>query len=194
MRAVFLDRDGVLNQEVGYVRQLDDLQLMPGAAWGLLALNRAGWFTVLVSNQSGPARGFYGAEHVNALHTRLQKLLLEATGAQLDRISYCPYLSPASGGTALGFARWSTWRKPNTGMLTQAAWRYGIDLQQSYLVGDKATDVDLARNAGLGAILVTSGYGAQVLGGNYQHQVSPDYICADLQAAAQWILGRHPTI
>ncbi len=188
MKAVFFDRDGVLNQEVGYIHQVTNLNLMPGAAQAVRLLNDAGWFTALVSNQSGPARGFYGVAHIELLHQRLQLLLQQEAGAHLDSLSYCPYLSLSTGGTVVAQTLWSTWRKPNTGMFTATCWRYGLNPTTSFMIGDKATDVDMAHNSGLQAVLVTSGYGAQVAAGNYQHRVEPEHICADVLAAVQWIL------
>ncbi|WP_287128938.1 HAD-IIIA family hydrolase [Candidatus Cyanaurora vandensis] len=189
MRAVFLDRDGVLNQEVGYIRQRHNLYLMPKAAEAVALLNQAGWFTCLVSNQSGPARGYYGQDHVDGLHQRLGELLWQAAGARLDSVSYCPYLSPQAGGVSPSHTRWSTWRKPNTGMFVQAAWRYDLELGQCFMVGDKATDVDMAHNAGVRAVLVTSGFGERVLGGDYQHTVKPDFVAPDLWGAVNWLVG-----
>ncbi|MGB3612645.1 MAG: HAD family hydrolase [Elainellaceae cyanobacterium] len=186
--AVFLDRDGVLNVEAGYIHQVDDLKLIPGAAEAVHRLNRAGWFCCLVSNQSGPARGYYPLQHVEALHQRLQHLLHVESEAYLDALYYCPYLSPPEGGSDPEFARWSTWRKPNPGMLVAAAWDHDLDIAHSVMVGDKATDVDLAHNAGCKGVLVTTGYGDRVLSGQYQHQTQPDCIASDLGAAVEWIL------
>lgn len=186
--AVFLDRDGVLNQERGYLRSVSELELIPGAAQAVRALNARGLFTVLVSNQSGPARGYYSSAHVEALHARLEQLLQEQAGARLDVLYFCPSLSPPEGGTALEHTYWSTWRKPNTGMLVAAAWQHDLDLARSYMVGDKATDVDLARNAGCRAVMVRTGFGEQVLEGRYQYAARPDYLAGDLWAAAGWIL------
>jgi D-glycero-D-manno-heptose 1,7-bisphosphate phosphatase len=189
--AVFLDRDGVLNVEVGYVHRLDDLQLIPGVAQAVRRLNDAQLFCCLVSNQAGPARGFYPASHVDALHDRLQHLLAQEAGATLDALYYCPYLSAPEGGIDPAYTRWSTWRKPNTGMLVAAAWDHNLDISRSFMVGDKATDVDMAHNAGCTGILVQTGYGDRVLSGDYQHATHPDYIAANLAAAADWIL-QHP--
>jgi D-glycero-D-manno-heptose 1,7-bisphosphate phosphatase len=188
--AVFLDRDGVLNIEAGYLHQVEDLNLIPGAAQAVRQLNERQLFCVLVSNQSGPARGYYGADHVEALHQRLCQLLQAEAGAHLDALYYCPYLSPQAGGTNPDFTRWSTWRKPNTGMLVAAAWEHDLDLSQSFMVGDKATDVDMAHNAGCTGILVQTGFGQDVLSGKYQHHTQPDYIAADLPSAVDWI-GQH---
>lgn len=186
--AVFLDRDGVLNQEAGYIYQVEDLHLIPGVAKAVRQLNDQGIFCCLVSNQSGPARGYYPDSHVQALHQRLCGLLDTEGGAHLDALYYCPYLSPPEGGTDSDYTCWSTWRKPNTGMLVAAAWEHDLDLSQSFMVGDKATDVDMAHNAGCTGILVRTGYGDRVLSGDYQHHTQPDYIADNLPVAVSWIL------
>ena len=187
-RAVFLDRDGVLNQEVGYIHQVEDLHLMPGVAQAVKRLNQAGLFCCLVSNQSGPARGYYPASHVDALHDRLCHLLQTEAGAKLDALYYCPSLSAPEGGIEPEYTRWSTWRKPNTGMLVAAAWEHDLDLSQSFMVGDKATDVDMAHNAGCVGILVQTGFGDRVLSGKYQHCTQPDFTATDLSIAVDWLL------
>lgn len=186
-RAVFLDRDGVLNVEAGYLRRVEDLHLISGAAEAVRQLNDQRIFCCLVSNQSGPARNYYDIAHVEALHQRLCELLYSQAGAKLDALYFCPYLSPAAGGVHPELSRWSTWRKPNTGMLVAAAWKYDLDLQQSFMVGDKATDVDMAHNGGLKGILVKTGYGVRVVGGVYQHHTRPDYLADDLGEAVAWI-------
>lgn len=185
--AVFLDRDGVLNVEVGYIHRVDDLHLIKGVAQAVRQLNERQLFCCLISNQSGPARGYYPVDHVDALHQRLCHLLHVEANAHLDALYYCPYLSPQAGGINPDFTRWSTWRKPNTGMLVAAAWEHDLDLRQSFVVGDKATDVDMAHNAGCAGILVQTGYGSDVLDGKYQHHTRPDYVAADLPAAVAWI-------
>ncbi|MBD1891108.1 HAD family hydrolase [Coleofasciculus sp. FACHB-SPT9] len=185
--AVFLDRDGVLNVEAGYIHQVEDLHLIPGVAQAVRLLNDRQMFCCLVSNQSGPARDYYPASHVDALHLRLCQLLQAEAGARLDALYYCPYLSPPEGGTNPEFSRWSTWRKPNTGMLVAAAWEHDLELSRSFMVGDKATDIDMAHNAGSTGILVQTGFGDRVLGGEYQHHTRPDFIAADLVAAVEWI-------
>jgi D-glycero-D-manno-heptose 1,7-bisphosphate phosphatase len=191
--AVFLDRDGVLNQEAGYIARLEDLVLMPGAAAAVRSLNDLQVFCCLVSNQAGAARGYYALDHIEALHVRLQSLLHQESGARLDALYYCGSLSEPEGGVNPELTYWSTWRKPNTGMLVAAAWQHDLDLRRSFMVGDKATDIDLARNAGCKAILVASGYGARVLAGDYQHSVQSDYVAADLAEAVIWILQQSLT-
>jgi D-glycero-D-manno-heptose 1,7-bisphosphate phosphatase len=186
--AVFLDRDGVLNVEAGYIHSVEDLHLIPGVALSVRHLNDQGIFCCLVSNQSGPARGYYPDTHVQALHDRLCRLLTQEAGAFLDALYYCPYLSAPEGGLDPAYTRWSTWRKPNTGMLVAAAWEHDLDLRHSFMVGDKATDVDMAHNAGCVGILVQTGFGDRVLAGDYQHHTKPDYIAKDLAVAVEWIL------
>jgi D-glycero-D-manno-heptose 1,7-bisphosphate phosphatase len=161
---------------------------MPNAGLAVRSLNEQGIFCCLASNQSGAARGYYDLDHIRALTERLQTLLWQAAGARLDAVFYCTKLSPPEGGKVKELACWSTWRKPNTGMLVAAAWQYGLDLRRSVMVGDKATDIDLAHNAGCKGVLVTSGYGAEVLAGTCQHQTTPDHIAPDLFTALPWIL------
>ncbi|MDJ0713077.1 MAG: HAD family hydrolase [Prochloraceae cyanobacterium] len=185
--AVFLDRDGVLNVEAGYIRKESDLQLIPTAAKAVRQLNELNIFCCLVSNQSGPARDYYPLAHVDALHQRLSRLLDSEAGAKLDALYYCPYLSPQAGGVVPEFTRWSTWRKPNTGMLVAAAWEHDLDLKQSFVVGDKATDIDMAHNVGAKGILVKTGYGNKVISGKYQHQTRPDRVVEDIAEAVEWI-------
>jgi D-glycero-D-manno-heptose 1,7-bisphosphate phosphatase len=185
--AVFLDRDGVLNIEAGYIYEVENLNLMPGVAAAVRKLNDLGLFCCLISNQSGPARNYYPASHIEALHDRLALLLEQEAGAYLDARYFCPYLSPPEGGINEQYAQWSSWRKPNTGMLVAAAWEHDLDIDRSFMVGDKATDVDLAHNAGCRGILVETGFGSQVLSGAYQHHTQPDYLAADLATAVVWI-------
>jgi D-glycero-D-manno-heptose 1,7-bisphosphate phosphatase len=185
--AVFLDRDGVLNVEAGYLYRVEDLHLITGVAAAIRRLNDLNLFCCLVSNQSGPARNYYDVTHVDALHLRLCELLWQEGQAKLDALYYCPYLSPTTGGINPEFTKWGTWRKPNTGMLVSAAFKHDLDLKRSFMVGDKATDVDMAHNAGLTGILVKTGYGEQVLSGEYQHHTKPDYIADNLSQAVTWI-------
>lgn len=182
--AVFLDRDGTINEEVGYIHELERLNLIPGAAEVIRKLNEMGVPVVLATNQSGPARGFYPESWIHQLNQRLNHLLA-AEGARLDALYYCPHLPD---GSVPEFSLACDCRKPEPGMLIQAAQEHDLDLARSFMIGDKATDVEVGERAGAHTILLTSGYGSQVLAGTYQHQVSPEYICASLQEAFQQIL------
>ena len=185
--AVFLDRDGTINEEVGYIRNLADMRLIPGGGAAIRRLNQAEIPVVLVTNQSGPARGFYGEDWVKTLNDRLDELLLDE-GAYLDEVRYCPHLPPDEGGVVPEFARVCDCRKPGTRLVREAADKHGLDLSHSFVVGDKATDVELGQKAGTRTILLETGYGNDVLAGRYQWQVRPDFVTRDLSAAVDIIL------
>lgn len=186
--AVFLDRDGTLNQEVGYIRDVEKLQLIPGAAQAVRALNDAGILAILVSNQSGPARGYYDEDHVKALHQRLVKLLDQEAEARLDALYYCPHLP---NGIVEAYTRQCSCRKPETALIQEACKRFPhIELSRSYVIGDKATDIELAHNVPCHGILLKTGYGDRVLEGTYQTiPEQPFRVCKDIQEAVSSILN-----
>lgn len=187
--AVFLDRDGTINEEVGYIRDLDHLQLIPGAAQAIARLNARGIPVVLVSNQSGAARGYYPQGWIDQLHERLQALLAEQ-GARLDAIYYCPHLPE---GVVSELSLRCECRKPSPGMLQRAAREHGLALEGSTMIGDKSVDVEVARRAGCRAVLLRTGYGERVLAGTYQYAVQPDYVATDLAEAVDWLLAERTT-
>lgn len=182
--AVFLDRDGTVNIEAGYIHELKNLNLIPGAAAVIRSLNETGVPVVLVTNQSGPARDYYPESWVHQLHDRLAKLL-QAEGAHLDKIYYCPHLPD---GVVPEYTQDCNCRKPEPGMLLAAAENLDLDLSRSFMIGDKATDVEVGQRVGAKTILLTSGYGQQVLDGTYQHQVEPDYVCPSLEVAYEQVM------
>ena len=185
--AVFFDRDGTLNVEKGYIRDLDDLELYPNVANAVKKLNDAGIFCILVTNQTGAGRGFYGLDHIEALNQKVQTLLQEQAGAWLDAMYYSPYYARA---VVPEFAKDSECRKPKTGMITQALERFPtIDLAHSFVFGDKPTDVELAVNAGCRGVLLKTGYGANVLAGKYQTlTVEPWAICDSTVEGVELVL------
>lgn len=183
--AVFLDRDGTINVEAGYIHELQNLNLIPGAAEAIRGLNQLGVPVILVTNQSGPARGYYPESWIHELHKRLVRLLADE-GACLDALYYCPHLPE---GSVPEYTQNCDCRKPEPGMLLQAAREHDLDLSRSYMIGDKATDVEVGENAGTRTILLTSGYGQRVLDGSYQHKVEPNHVCDSLLEAWQNILG-----
>lgn len=185
--AVFLDRDGTVNIEAGYIRQLKNLNLIPGAAEAIRGLNQAQIPVILVTNQSGVARDYYPESWIGELHQRLSDLLA-AEDAFLDHLYYCPHLPD---GVVPAFSGPCDCRKPEPGMLLAAAQDLNLDLAASFMVGDKATDVEVGERVGAKTILLTSGYGQQVLDGTYQHLVKPDYIFPSLLAAWQEVLKPH---
>jgi D-glycero-D-manno-heptose 1,7-bisphosphate phosphatase len=183
--AVFLDRDGTLNEEVGYIHDPQNLNLISGAGEAIRTLNQRGILAILVTNQSGPARGYYPESHIHTLHQRLNDLLLDE-GAVLDDLYYCPHLPD---GTDPRYAISCACRKPGTELVDRAVEKHGIDLARSYVVGDKATDVELGQAAGCKTILLTSGYGERVLAGEYQWKVEPDFVAPTVLEAVTWILA-----
>jgi D-glycero-D-manno-heptose 1,7-bisphosphate phosphatase len=187
--AVFLDRDGTLNVEKGYLRQVQDLELIPGVAQSVRQLNDAGVLAILTTNQTGAARGFYSLTHIDALHERLSLLLKQDADAYLDAIFYCPHLPK---GVVPELSIVCHCRKPAPGMIEQAVERFPqIELAKSYMLGDKATDVGFAKNAGCQSILLKTGYGECVLAGKYQVlENQPDFICKDMPEATAFILKR----
>jgi len=186
-RAVFLDRDGTVIEEVGYLSDLKQLRLIPGAAASIKRLNEAGFKVVLVTNQSGVARGYFTEAFVRETHELLGKMLgLE--GARLDGIYYCPH-HPKAGDSP--YAAACDCRKPGTGMLEQAARDMGIDVKASFVVGDKWSDVELGQRAGAHSILVTTGYAFDDPGNaRPKHLGDPDFMAASLTEAADWIIRK----
>lgn len=155
-RAVFLDRDGTLVEEVAYLHDPALVRLVPGAAAALRALAGAGFALAVVTNQAGVARGYYGEDAVERVHRRLRELLV-AGGVALDGVWYCPH---HPDGTVAHLTRPCRCRKPGPGMLEAAATELGLDLATSYLVGNDPSDVGAARAAGVTPLFVTTGHAA----------------------------------
>lgn len=183
--AVFLDRDGTLNEDAGYLSRCEDLALIPGAVEAVRILNQHALRAIIVSNQSGVARGYLSLDQVRQVNERLEEIL-EKKGAYLDGIYFCPH-HPDIGEPP--YRAVCDCRKPKGGMLWQAARDLDLDLGRSYVIGDHVSDVDLAKNLGMKAILVLTGHGRgewariQSGGGSY-----PDYVSEDIYQAIQWIL------
>jgi D-glycero-D-manno-heptose 1,7-bisphosphate phosphatase len=138
--AAFLDRDGVLNVDHGYAYRPDQLEWIAGAPQAVRLLNEAGYIVIVVTNQSGVARGFYDEAAVHQLHAHMQEVL-KAQGAHIDAFYYCPHHPE---GTVKEFAVNCKCRKPDTGMLDQAAREWPIDLGRSILIGDRDNDMAAA--------------------------------------------------
>lgn len=154
-RAVFLDRDGTLNQEVQYLHRVEEFSWIPGAPAAISRLNQAGFLALVVTNQAGVARGYYSEEDVQRLHAHMQAELNE-TGARIDRFYYCPYHPK---GISSAYRRHSLDRKPGGGMFMRAIQEWGIAPALSYVVGDRNTDLDPGRRLGMTTLLVETGYG-----------------------------------
>lgn len=182
--AVFLDRDGVLVKEVGHLHKPEQLSLLSGAAEGLKKLNRAGFITVLVTNQPVIARGMCTVGELRVIHNKLETLL-GREGARLDAIYYCPH-HPDRGfpGEVPELKSPCRCRKPEIGMIEQAQKEFNIDLKSSWLIGDTTMDIETSRRAGIKSILLETGYGGQ----DKRYQVKPAMTCSDLLHAAEFII------
>jgi D-glycero-D-manno-heptose 1,7-bisphosphate phosphatase len=158
--ALFLDRDGVLNEDQGYVHRWEDFRWIDGAREAVAAFNRAGWLVIVVTNQSGVGRGYYTEEAMHRLHVRMDSDLAEA-GARIDALYYCPQ-HPQASVSAFRHPDPPD-RKPNPGMILRALAEWPIDRERSVLVGDKPSDMEAAARAGLRGLLFTGGNLAQFL-------------------------------
>lgn len=180
--AVFLDRDGTLNEEVDYLHDPDELALIPGAAQAVAKLNTLGIPVVVVTNQSGIGRGYYGFEEFDIVMVRMTELLAEE-GAHLDAVYVSPHHEKGQGAFAHPD---HPERKPNAGMLDRAAREHGLDLLNSWMIGDKESDLEAGRRAGCHVALVKTGYGKTVDG------ALADLVAENLPEAVDRILEAWP--
>lgn len=184
-RAVFLDRDGTVNEEVGYVNHIERFRVFPWVAPAVRKLNQAGIAAVLTTNQSGVARGYFPESLVREMHERLQSELAKFD-ARLDAIYYCPHHPE---GQVEAYRRACECRKPSPGMLHRAAADLGLDLTASFIVSDRYQDLSMAFKLGAGGVLLLSGYGK----GEYLYfkdtwPKPPDHVATNLLEGVDWIL------
>jgi D-glycero-D-manno-heptose 1,7-bisphosphate phosphatase len=184
-RAVFMDRDGTISEEIGYVNHPSRYRVFPYSAEAVRLLNEAGWLAVLVTNQAGVARGYFTEEMIGSVH-HILSAEMEGGGARLDAIYYCAH-HPSVGQPPYRVD--CDCRKPKPGLIRRAAEELEIDLAQSWMVGDRYSDIELARNAGVGAAFVLSGYGR----GEWEFQracwtTQPDLVAEDLLEAVRKII------
>lgn len=154
--AIFLDRDGVVIDDVHYLASPAQVRLIPGSADAIASLNRAGWPVVVVTNQSGVARGLFTTDGVHAVHEHLSEQLA-GYGAKIEAYYFCPHYPTAD---VPAYRVDCSCRKPKPGMLLQAAEELGLDLTQSWMIGDKVSDLAAGAAAGASTILVRTGHGA----------------------------------
>lgn len=185
--AVFLDRDGTLNEERDYLHRIEDFAFIPGAAEAVRRLKAAGFLVIVATNQSGVARGYFPLDAVARLHDHLQAEL-RRVGAEIDAFYICPH-HPLEG--AGGYRVDCDCRKGAPGMLLQAARDHDVDLGRSYMVGDKLADIEAGRAAGCTAMLVRTGYGRREEPGVVAR--SPEIpVFDDLPGAVDHILSCRP--
>lgn len=183
-RAIFLDRDGVINVEVDYLHRPEDLRLLPGVPEAIAAINGSSYLAVVITNQSVIARNLCTIAELGAIHGRLGEMLAER-GAHLDAIYFCPH-HPSPGGPSPNreYAVSCNCRKPAIGMIRQAERELGIDLSRSWMVGDTGRDAECGRNAGLRTALVRTGHPWA------EGDTRPDHFFDTLPEAVRFILGQ----
>ena len=195
-RAAFVDRDGVLIRAVHHLRYASQIEILPGVPESLGRLRDAGWAVVAVTNQSAVARGLLTEDGLREIH-RVLEAQLESRGAALDAIYYCPHHPE---GAVAAYRVVCDCRKPQPGLLLQAAADLGIDLGASVMVGDAASDVETGRRAGCRTVLIRSGEGPAGVGDARETGqpsaadrgaagVSADHVAVDLPSAVDWMLS-----
>lgn len=183
--AVFIDRDGTISEEVGYINHPSRFRVFPYAARAIKLLNDQGWLAIIITNQAGVARGYFSESMIETVHDNLRQELGDE-GARVDAIYYCAH-HPTVGEPP--YRQECDCRKPKPGLINRATKDLDIALEQSWMIGDRYGDVELARNAGVRSVLVLSGYGR----GEWENQSSlwkhqPDLIAENLLAAVESIL------
>jgi D-glycero-D-manno-heptose 1,7-bisphosphate phosphatase len=183
--AVFLDRDGTINEQLGYINHISRFMLLPGAGKAISLLNKNNHIVVVTSNQSGVARGYFPIELVKETN-ELMKRELAKDDAYMDGIYFCPH---HPDGLVPEYSRECTCRKPDIGLIEKARSELDIDMRRSYVIGDRWLDIEFAHNAGLPGILVLTGYGRGDLEYIVPHkQIKPTFVAEDLLRAVKWIL------
>lgn len=185
--AFFMDRDGTVSEEVGYLNHPSRFRLFPYTAEAIKLLNHNGWLAIIVTNQAGVARGYFSEDIILQIHEQLGRDLENAT-AKLDAIYYCAH-HPSVGEPPYRLD--CDCRKPKTGLIEQAAADFEIDRERSWMVGDRYGDIELARNAGLHSAFVLSGYGL----GEWEYQrgawkMQPEVVADTLLDAARLVIER----
>ena len=172
--AVFLDRDGTINQDTGYIDSPERLFIIDGAASAIKRLNSKGFRVVVITNQSGVGRGYFTKEAADSVNKKLEEVL-KREGAHLDGIYYCPH-HPDDNCEC---------RKPRIGLLEKARNDLAIDFKKSYIIGDKGSDIEIAQGVGGKGILVLTGSGKDE---KQKLDHEPSYIATDLKDAVEWII------
>jgi D-glycero-D-manno-heptose 1,7-bisphosphate phosphatase len=184
-RAVFLDRDGTIIEDTGYIGEIERVRFLPGVREAIQSLNGGGFKVIVVTNQAGVARGYFTEESVQKVNTFIGESLAREK-ALIDGFYYCPHHIE---GIVEEYRRDCYCRKPNPGMLEKAAHDFGIDLPRSFLIGDKESDIEAGNRAGCRTILIA---GREHAGNELNDAATPDYIAPGLYEAVSWLVKAYP--
>ena len=180
-RAVFLDRDGTIIEDVGYLDECSKIRFLPRVSEAIKLLNENGFKVIVATNQSGVARGYFTEETVREINRYIQESLAKQ-GALIDKTYYCPHHIE---GTVEEYMKECHCRKPNPGMIKEAAGEYDIDLKGSFVIGDESTDIEAGHGAGCKTILLAD---KRSPNGGREATLIPDYIAPDLYEAVKWVV------
>ncbi|MFC2059481.1 D-glycero-alpha-D-manno-heptose-1,7-bisphosphate 7-phosphatase [Chloroflexota bacterium] len=180
-RAVFLDRDGTIIEDVGYLNERSRIKFLPRASEAIRLLNETGFKVIIATNQSGVARGYFTEEKLREINSYIQESLAEH-GAFIDETYYCPHHVE---GIIEEYKKECYYRKPNPGMIEKAAVEFDISLKDSFVVGDKITDIEAGHRAGCQTILLSDKESAS----KEELALKPDYIAGDLYEATSWLVS-----
>lgn len=188
-KAVFLDRDGCINVEDDHIRDISQFRLYPDSIDSIKRLNHAGYSIVVITNQSGVARGYMTEELVREVNALMLKLITRG-GGKIDRVEYCPHHPE---GSVKKYAVDCECRKPRTGMVLRSARVLGIDFSRSFVVGDKISDIELGPPTGMKSALLRTGFGERELEKTRDGRAAPpDFVAGGIREAVDWILGKQP--
>jgi D-glycero-D-manno-heptose 1,7-bisphosphate phosphatase len=185
-RAVFLDRDGTINEDVGYPNRFSQINIFPYSFEAVRKINKAGFLAVILTNQSGVGRGFITEEELQVIHQKIEAAFAKHK-AYFDGIYYCPHYPLSSVPL---YRKDCSCRKPDAGLAFQAASELNIDLESSYMIGDKVEDMLFGGNIKASPILVLTGFGQKSLSELKQRGVQPAFVAQNLLEAINWILKR----
>jgi len=184
IKAVFLDRDGTINEDVNYLKKAEDIKFFPNTIKALRNFKRSGFLNIIITNQSGIARGYFTEADLKIIHSEFRKLLTEEGTELIDDIYYSPFHTE---GIIEMYRKESEDRKPGTGMIRKSVLKHNIELKESYFIGDSYTDMLCAKNSGLKKILVKTGYGKTDIDKCRKENIEIEYLAKDLYDASLYL-------
>jgi D-glycero-D-manno-heptose 1,7-bisphosphate phosphatase len=186
-QAVFIDRDGTLNEEVGYITDPSQFRLYDYAAEAVRRLHEAGWRVIVLTNQSGVARGYFTEDFLRGIHMKMEESL-RLQGARIDAIYYCAH-HPEFGPPAYRLD--CDCRKPKTGLIERAAADFDLSLRECFVIGDRYRDVEMGQAVGARSVLVMTGHGRKEYEAEHRDWPrQPEHVAENLLSAVEWVLGR----